>query len=104
MICIRYSDHRIDIVRNQKTSSSHPWLQTEFAVRSLRRVRVDFFRIGADDQYGYRYRYDGLYVVEEVRPCVPTDNTLFTCIAQAWTEPGLNEGGFLVCKFVFQVS
>ncbi|KAF8505941.1 PUA-like domain-containing protein [Russula emetica] len=31
------------------------------------------------------YRYDGLYVVEN-----------------AWTEPGLNDGGFLVCKFIFQ--
>jgi len=31
------------------------------------------------------YRYDGLYVVEN-----------------AWMEPGLNDGGFLVCKFIFR--
>ncbi|KAH9965754.1 PUA-like domain-containing protein [Russula dissimulans] len=31
------------------------------------------------------YRYDGLYIVEK-----------------AWVERGLNDGGFLVCKFVFR--
>ncbi|KAH9994137.1 PUA-like domain-containing protein [Russula compacta] len=31
------------------------------------------------------YRYDGLYIVEK-----------------AWMEPGLNDGGFLVCKFIFR--
>ncbi|KAI0303904.1 PUA-like domain-containing protein [Russula brevipes] len=31
------------------------------------------------------YRYDGLYIVEK-----------------AWMEPGLNNGGFLVCKFIFR--
>jgi E3 ubiquitin-protein ligase UHRF1 len=32
------------------------------------------------------YRYDGLYVVEK-----------------AWRAPGLNEKGFLVCKYIFKV-
>jgi len=31
------------------------------------------------------YRYDGLYIVEK-----------------AWVERGLNDGGFLVCKFIFR--
>jgi hypothetical protein len=32
------------------------------------------------------YRYDGLYVVEK-----------------AWRAPGLNDKGFLVCKYIFKV-
>ncbi len=65
---------------------------------------LTFFRIGADDQYEYRYRYDGLYTVEKVRSYAPFIMLYLSAFAQAWTEPGLNDGGFLVCKFIFQVS
>jgi hypothetical protein len=51
-----------------------------------------------------RYRYDGLYQVLSVSAehKIHGEQTTHLTI-QAWTERGLNPGGYLVCKYAFRV-
>lgn len=49
-----------------------------------------------------RYRYDGLYVVEEVRLRERRENSILRTLLQATLETGIN--GYKVCRFLFRVS
>ena len=48
------------------------------------------------------YRYDGLYTVEKVDSAWLPLRYISLTYTQAWQEPGMNPGGYLVCKFALK--